>query len=760
METLRLRKYYFLPVTLIGFSATISQIIFLRELMVIFTGNELSIAIVLGSWLFWTSIGSGVVDHLFPLRKHPEISLGVIQLLLFAVLPASLFFMRSSFIIFHRVPGEILGLLPIIWISLLVTLPFCLLSGWAFSLAGRMLSAVQSSDSDAINLVYQNEALGATAGGLLVSIILLKFWSGTFILFSVSLLNFYSGLYLISGRGKSTVKAILLVATSLLVTGFMIRTAEPFQRDSLRFFWRNQKILASKDTFYGNVTVTKSENQVNFFESGLLSFSVPDPLGAEEATQFALLEHPNPERILLIGGGMGGRLAEILEHPSVQSIDYVELNPAVISLGEAFLPSEKPSYSNPLVHIFNQDARIFLAKTTRRYDVILSDMPPPYTAQLNRLYTIEFFREASWHLEKGGIFSFSLPGSENFIGDDLARYLTTFQNTLKAAFAHVLVLPGNTIHFIATNEPHLLTSDPNILIQRLQERHLKTLFISPYYLPYRLSSERKESLTKRLETAALPEKFRINRDFRPVAYFYDILLWSTYFYQGTRNLFRKLVYVPEWVYFVLPLLIYLSLAAILLISKQRKRKLRIGVSIVTIGFTEIALEILLILGFQIIYGYAYYLLSIIITLFMGGLAGGSWLSRQKAPQFKKPYRRFTWVQLGMAVLPLLYAFFLAGAHTVSHSEFTDSTIILFFGIFTVLAGFLAGFQFPLGNSLYLSEMSASSSGEWGTLYALDLSGSILGAILIAAILTPLLGLPTTLLFLSVLNGLAWVTLKV
>ncbi len=758
MEALRPKKYYFPPVALIGFSATISQIIFLRELMVVFAGNELSIAIVLGSWLFWTSIGSGVVDRLFPLRKHPQTFLGGIQLLLFAVLPASLFFMRSSFVIFHRVPGEILGLLPIIWISLLVTLPFCLLSGWAFSLAARMLSSAQSSDSDAINLVYQNEALGATAGGFLVSLILLKFWSGTFILFSVSLLNFYSGLFLISGREKSTVKTILFFALSLFVTGFMIRTAEPFQKNSLQYFWRDQKILASKDTFYGNVTATQSEDQTNFFENGLLSFSVPDPLGAEEATQFALLEHPNPEKVLLIGGGMGGRLMEILEHPSVQSIDYVELNPAVISLGEAFLPSEKPSYSNPRVHIFNQDARLFLAKTTHHYDVILSDMPPPYTAQLNRLYTIEFFREAARHLKKGGIFSFGLPGSENFIGNDLARYLATFRNTLRAVFTHVLVLPGNKIHFVATNKSHLLTSDSNVLIRRIRERHLKTLFISPYYLPYRLSPERKESLTKRLETATLPEKFQINQDFRPVAYFYDILLWSTYFYHGTRNLFRQLVYVPVWIYFVFPLLIYLSLAGVLI--KSRQRRLRISVSIVTIGFTEIALEILLILGFQIIYGYAYYLLSIIITLFMGGLAGGSWLARQKAPHFKKPYHLFTWVQLGMAVLPLLYGFFLSSTHTVSHSGFTDAVIILFFGIFTVLSGFLAGFQFPVGNFLYLSGTSSASPENWGTLYALDLSGSILGALLVAAILTPLLGLLVTLLFLSVLNGLAWITLKV
>ena len=760
MKFLHFKGNYFPPIALIGFSATISQIIFLRELMVVFTGNELSIAIVLGSWLLWTSIGSGIMDRLFPVRKNPDVFLGIIQLLLFPILPASLFFMRASFIIFHRMPGEILSIIPIISITLLVTLPFCLLSGWAFSLAGRMLSAAKTSESEAINLVYQNEAIGATAGGILISIILLHFWNGTFILLFVALLNFYSGLFLVFSHNKSSNKWTLFFALNFLVTILIVLQGEIIQNKSLQMFWRNQKILASKDTFYGNVTVTESGGQTNFFESGLLSFSVPDPLGAEEATQFALLEHPNPQKVLLIGGGVGGRLTEILKNASIKSIDYVELNPAVISLGKAFLPPEKSSLKNPRVHIYNRDARLFLAKTSNLYDVIIVDMPPPYTAQLNRLYTVEFFRMAASHLENSGVFSFELPGSENFIGDDLARYLSAFQNTLQTVFTNVIVLPGNIIHFVASNGSTVLTTDPDTLIQRLNKRHLKTLYISPYYLPYRLSRDRQQSLLERLKTASFSSKFQINRDFQPIAYYYDILLWSTYFYQGTRNLFRELAALPLWIYFILPIPIYLAIAGFLLFSKRRKFGLRIGMSIFTIGFTEIALEILLILGFQIIYGYAYYLLSIIISLFMGGLAAGSWIARKKSPFFKKPYRTFVWTQFGMAVLPIIYGLFLTITHNVSHTEFTDAAIILLFGIFTLLSGFLAGFQFPLGNFLYFFQKPQAVSKDWGTLYAFDLAGSVLGALLVAAILTPLLGVPATLLFLSLINGFAWATLNI
>ncbi|HDZ12229.1 MAG TPA: hypothetical protein ENH53_08425, partial [Bacteroidetes bacterium] len=494
------------------------------------------------------------------------------------------------------------------------------------------------------------------------------------------------------------------------------------------------------------------------YENGLLSFSVPDPLGAEEATQFALLEHPNPRRILLIGGGVGGRLEKILMYPSVQAVDYVELNPAVISLGKQFIPSGKPALLNPMVHIYTTDARLFLERTRTLYDVIILDMPPPYTAQLNRLYTVSFFRNVSGHLSKGGVFSFGLPGSENFIGADLARYLATFQRTLRAVFKNVLALPGNTIHFVASNGQNTLTSDPAVLIQRLQERKVKTLFISPFYLPFRLSEERRDALSKRLKDISAAS-FSVNKDFYPIAYYYDILLWSTYFYQGTRNVFRQLAALPHWIYFVIAAAIYIVLLLIRIVRKKRMFPMRIGISIFTIGFTEIAFEVLLILGFQIVYGYAYYLLSIIITVFMAGLALGSGLAQRIIKLTPNLYRSFIRIQLAMAALPIFYGLFLTVTHQAQHTPFADSLIYIAFAIFTLSAGFLGGFQFPVGNQLYMAEKDSVRTKNWGTLYGLDLAGSFLGALLIAVLFTPLLGMMNTLLFLAFINLFAWMTLK-
>jgi hypothetical protein len=60
--------------------------------------------------------------------------------------------------------------------------------------------------------------------------------------------------------------------------------------------------------------------------------TVPDVAAAEEAVHYALLEHPSPGSLLLIGGGINGSLAEALKHPSLNRVDYVELDPAILDL--------------------------------------------------------------------------------------------------------------------------------------------------------------------------------------------------------------------------------------------------------------------------------------------------------------------------------------------------------------------------------------------------------------------------------------------
>jgi len=127
---------------LIGFVAIVGQILLIRELLVIFYGNELSTAIILASWLVWTSLGSAtlgrvgsatlgrVADAIF----HKKTIFGLVQLVLAFLLPSSVMAVRLSKAIWSIPVGEVVDLVTMMGISFVILAPFCFLSGFLFAL--------------------------------------------------------------------------------------------------------------------------------------------------------------------------------------------------------------------------------------------------------------------------------------------------------------------------------------------------------------------------------------------------------------------------------------------------------------------------------------------------------------------------------------------------------------------------------------------------------------------------------------------------
>ena len=155
-------------------------------------------------------------------------------------------------------------------------------------------------------------------------------------------------------------------------------------------------------------------------------------------------------------------------------------------------------------------------------------------------------------------------------------------------------------------------------------------------------------------------------------------------------------------------------------------------------------------GFQLIYGYTYYWLSLIVTFFMGGLAfGASWGLRLESNP-SNPFRQFRRVQFAIVFLPLVLLIFFSWLHG---RNFPLGLVYAGFALLASASGFLGGLQFPIGNYLFWGKKAKSNS--WGMLYGIDLLGSVFGAFLVAALALPLLGLIYTLLLLALINALAW-----
>ena len=736
-------------ILLTGATAMASQIVFLREFLVVFYGNEISIGIILASWLIWGAFGSWCLGRFSDTIRSRVRLFSLCQLSICIVLPVTLFAIRAAKAVMGAATGEILGYYPMAITSFIVLSLSCAVMGFMFSLACRIYEGITDLPAKRIAGVYVLEAVGALAGGLLVSCFLIRFLDPVNIIFMLALLNLAFSLIMQRFGEPCRVKNALFRATAVLLilglAAFFAGGGGWFKRRSLGLLWKGYEVTGSKDSIYGNITVTRRNGQTSFYENGLNLYTVPDALSSEEAVHFALLEHEKPEHILLIGGGAGGLLKEILKYP-VKDVDYVELDPAIVRMARTHLDAEDASFlDRPGVNVINEDGRFYVKRTKKKYDCVIIHLGDPYTAQLNRFYTVDFFREARRCLKKRGILSFALTSNENYIGDELRDYLSSVYFSLKRVFPDVFLIPGDTAYFIASGEKGVIQRDHKKLESRLKERGIDTRYVRDYYLFSKLSPERLDYARDAVESG---DAVRVNTDFRPISYFYATVFWSTHFDMPGFNAFLRSV-TPENIWLTAVLFCVLVFIAFLFVKRHRAQRAAL-LAVWTTGFAEISFQIAVILSFQVIYGFVFYKLGIIITSFMAGLALGAWYISRKMPEIKDDLAYFTWTQVSICLYPLLLpaVFLLFSGSRSGVISWLGSNMVL--PLFPAIAGIIGGIQFPLAGKIYLGRTEKVGRAA-GLTYGLDLSGACLGALVSAAFLVPVLGIFGACLLVALIN---------
>lgn len=751
-----MKKYLILGLILIGFTSLAAQIVLMRELMVVFYGNELSLGITLAGWLFWVAMGSWGIGRFFVERIRHKLAFFILgELLLALFLPASIFAARAIPLLLKTSPGEIIGLLPMTYSSLVILAPTCLLLGFLFVLGCRIYAPKEREGPEHIGYVYVLEAIGATAGGLLSSLLLIRVLPPLHIMLGIGLVNLgvaFSLTWFLEEK-----KPLLLLPTSILIllglSLFSFGKVRDLRQASLELRWRTYHLLTSRNSIYGNLAVTEKDNTYSFFNNGLYNFTVPDKLTSERIAHFALLEHPQPRKVLLIGGGVSGVLKEILKHP-VEKVDYLELDPLMITLAKEYLYStEEYALDDRRVEVKNIDGRLFIRRTSSKYDLIIVNLPQPFTAQINRFYTVEFFKATKRILKEKGILFFGITSSPNYISEEQQNLLVSLNESLKKVFAEVRVIPGDTNYFLGCKSKGILTLDYQRLMERLNERKVKAKYVREYYLASELSDERIDYLEGKL--LPLP-KVMLNYDFRPISYYYDMVLWSTHFKFTLAKIFKKIS--PKGIY-VVAILIYCAILLPIWLRKSRNevRPVAVLTAVATTGFAEITFQVLTLLSFQIIYGYVYYKLSIILTSFMIGLIFGGWWATKIIENGRGNFLNFIQAQVCICIYPLILPLIFLGfaGSSGKFSTYLGSNIILPF--LPMIAGFIGGFQFPLANKLYLQSRGGLVRAA-GLTYGVDLFASCMGALLVSVFLLPILGIPVVCLMVALLNVVSLVLL--
>ncbi len=741
----KIPKVLIAALLLAGAGSVLAQIILLRELLCLFEGNEFFLGLILAVWLLATAAGSGVLGRLLSRTHRQRHIVAGLQVVSALSLPCAILLIRSSRILLPPVPGEVLGPGRMI-LTALLALGICApLSGIQFAIASRWwVQEAGAPVAAATSSAYMLETLGAAAGGLLASFALLPWLSSLQIALLLATAQVLLAMWIMFPAGRALGTALILLLCAVLAWGYVA----DWDSKSLAFQWPGLRLVETVNSKYGALAVVEANGGRSLAQSGVILFTAGDTEAAEEAVHFALLQHPGPRTVLLVGGGVNGSALQVVQHPSVERLDYVELDPRILELAARQFPAEWAGVSgDPRIHLHPLDGRAFLRATGRKFDVIILNLPEPRTAQWNRFYTREFFANAAAALNPGGILGFQLRAAENYLNPQRAAFFQCIQQTLRHSFAEVKVIPGDTLYFLASDQPGGLRTDASLLEQRVRERGLRAAYVRDYFLAFRLTAERQADLGSLIAPSpATP----VNRDFAPVAYYLDTNAWSTHFGRWYSRFFDALSRVG-FRSLVLAVAIATALGAGLVACLSRSRRARLGSSLCTgaMGMTMMVLELFLLLGFQALYGYVFHQLALIIAGFMLGMGLGTWLAQRRGPANSGSRARgMLLLQLVAGLAPLLLWALLAGFGRIREPHLATLAAQLGFPLLAGLCGLLGGLQFPMASSVFFS---ASDSRSAGALYAFDLLGSCLGAVAAALLLLPLFGLGRTAALLGAAN---------
>jgi spermidine synthase len=158
----------------------------------------------------------------------------------------------------------------------------------------------------------------------------------------------------------------------------------------------NDKVVYSTSSPYQRIVITRNKRELRLFLNGNLQFSSADEYRYHEALVHpALSSIAAPEKILVLGGGDGLAVREILKYPSVQKIVLVDLDKAVTSLfssQEVLLGINQSSLRNKKVTVYNEDAFTWLRNNHELFDAVIIDFPDPSSFSIGKLYSTIFYR--------------------------------------------------------------------------------------------------------------------------------------------------------------------------------------------------------------------------------------------------------------------------------------------------------------------------------------------------------------------------------
>ncbi|MBL6447121.1 polyamine aminopropyltransferase [Fulvivirga sp. 29W222] len=287
-----------------------------------------------------------------------------------------------------------------------------------------------------VSSVMEKDYYGSLLGGVFFAFIGLPYLGLTYTPFILGSINFMvaCGLFLmlrssLGSRLKLKLSGMSFLVFAMLVVGFVFAKPIIDYGEESRY---QDKIVYQEQSKYQKIVITKTREDFWLFINGNQQLSSVDEVMYHEPLVHPVMKlSKTPQQVLVMGGGDGGAVREILKYDQVEQVTLVDLDPAMTRLGqehELLLRMNKNALNHRKVDIINTDGFKYLEDCRQYFDVIIVDLPDPKTVELGRLYSYEFYRLCFSKLRPNGLI-ITQAGSPYYA----ARAFNCIEATMQAA---------------------------------------------------------------------------------------------------------------------------------------------------------------------------------------------------------------------------------------------------------------------------------------------------------------------------------------
>ncbi len=732
-----------------GLAGLAGQMLLLRELLVVFTGNELTIGVILANWLLLEAFGCRVLGRRADAIRNLPLAYAVMNWALPCGLIGMVFATRLIRPVLGYAVGQPVGILPVVFSSALVLLPVSTLHGALFTFAGKLYATrVDGSNAaGALSTIYIHETLGTLGGGLLWTFLFssrLQSFAVAGTLLALHALAAMLALWPVrhggaaprrGPRGAAWAGLCWVLALVLLAQS---RGLEGLHHRSLRRQWAPQEVILHQNSRYGNATAVEQDGEYTIFLDGLPYLSLPTPpdiAWIEEFVHLPMLIHREPRSLLVLGGGAGGVLEEILKHAVVRQVAYAELDPMLLELLDR-LPAAaaRRELADPRVRVVLTDGRLLLQRSPVRYDILWVGLTGLNDLQGNRFFTREFFSLAASRLREDGLLVFALPGSISLSEPALQGLNAMVYHTVRTAFPHVRVFPGEGHNlFVASRSEAVEAFSKDAFLEAVAARGLEV----EQAIPRHLAGKLHPGWRGWFEDFIAGARHEQNRDFHPRGLLHGLSHWNL----ATAPVFSRVFgRAATWGgRQALPVFLLL-LGGFILLRRgcRRMGSTDVPLCVATSGFAGMSYDLVLIFAFQALYGVVIGWIGLLVSVFMAGAACGATLLSRKALRSRHCMRLLLRLDLLVALFSLLLPLALLLLKNVLPGM--GPGMLAAFLALSFCSGAVISMQFPVAAALRMPGPSGGFGAAAGALYAADLVGGWLAGLAVAVLILPAYGL--------------------